>query len=94
MQILKSLLLAAAVVNAVPTPKPGLTVGKLIARADDRVEIARAEKAEEEAPANKVDLQAQFDTPTELQGGNVQQDTTFPPGVSSWISSDMLASST
>lgn len=80
MQILSTLLLVVAVANAVPTPKLGLTVDKLIARADDRLEIARAEKAEEE-PANKLDLQSQFDTPTELQGGNIQQDTTFPPGV-------------
>lgn len=81
MQILSTLLLVVAVANAVPTPKLGLTVGKLIARADDRLEIARAEKAEEAEPANKLDLQSQFDTPTELQGGNIQQDTTFPPGV-------------
>lgn len=94
MQLVATLFLVAAVVNAVPTPKLDVTIDRLIARADDRLAIARAEKAAEAGaaegaaegaeaePANKLDLQSQFDTPTELQGGDIQQDTTFPPGVS------------
>ncbi|KAK1771526.1 hypothetical protein QBC33DRAFT_591938 [Phialemonium atrogriseum] len=61
-----------ASVAALPAPgSGGVTVGQRIAL------LPRAEEAED---PNKIDQTAQFNTKVALKGGNIQQDTTFPPG--------------
>lgn len=80
LQLLAALFCALASVGAAPAPGSGLNVGRRIARADARAVLSRAEEAED---PNKVDQKGQFDTEIALKGGNIQQDTTFPPGVSS-----------
>lgn len=77
--ILATLCCALASVGAAPAPGSGITVGRRIARANYGAVLPRAEEAED---PNKVDQQGQFDTKIALKGGNIQQDTTFPPGVS------------
>lgn len=85
LHLLAALCCALASVGAMPAPGSaqghGLSVGRRIASAEHGAMLRRAE--EEEEDPNKIDQTGEFDTEIALQGGDVQQDTTFPPGVSS-----------
>lgn len=74
LSLLAALSCVLASVAALPAPgSGGVNVGQRISL------LPRAEEAED---PNKIDQTAQFNTKVALTGGNIQQDTTFPPGVS------------
>ena len=73
-QLLTAIACTLALVAAAPTPMAEPVVGLRL--------VKRAPQAEEAEDPNKLDLTAKFNEQVALQGGNIQQDTTFPPGVS------------